>query len=236
MAQFINLTLTRKNLDRFHIRSKIHEFVLQQINHLYGTVLDVGCGQMPYKSLIVNQLNVKKYIGLDIETALDYGGTAPDIVWQNGNIPLQNEVIDSAFATEVLEHCPNPEHILSEICRVMKPGGYFFATVPFLWPLHEVPHDAFRYTPFTLERMFQNAGFSDINISAHGAWHAAMAQMLGLYVKRGIKSKIIAFLMSIICYPIVYILLKIDNPDIGFKESSMFTGFRITATKTDNRN
>ena len=236
MTQFVNLRLTRKNLDRFHIRSKIHSFVLEQIAHLSGTVLDVGCGQMPYKSLIISQLNVKKYIGLDIDSAIDYGGAAPDIFWTNGNIPLPDDTIDSAFATEVLEHCPNPEHILAEICRVMKPSGYFFATVPFLWPLHEVPHDAFRYTPFTLERMLRNAGFSDINITVHGAWHASMAQMLGLYIKRGIKSKLIAFLMSIICYPIIYILLKIDKLDTDFKESTMFTGFRITAIKIDNQN
>jgi SAM-dependent methyltransferase len=231
MHQFINLRLTRKNLDRFHIRSKIHAFVLEQIIQLSGTVLDVGCGQMPYKSLITNQLDVEKYIGLDIETAIDYGGAQPDIVWQNGSIPLENETIDSAFATEVLEHCPNPDHILTEICRVMKPNGFFFATVPFLWPLHEVAHDAFRYTPFTLERMLRNAGFSKIEITAHGGWHAAMAQMLGLYIKRGIRNKLIAFLMSIICYPIIYVLLKIDKPSSDFKESSMFTGFRIVAHK-----
>lgn len=231
MDPFLNLRLTRKNIDRFHIRSKIHEFVLSNIGSLYGNVLDVGCGRMPYKDLITNNLNVKNYIGLDIETAIDYGGSKPDIYWQADKIPLANNDIDCAFATEVLEHCPEPKQILSEINRVLKPQGFFFGTVPFLWPLHEVPHDAFRYTPFTLTRLLEETGFENITIKAHGGWNAAVAQMLGLYIKRGIKSKLIAFILSIVCYPIIYILLKTDNVNNNFSESTMHTGFSIVAFK-----
>ena len=38
--------------------------------------------------------------------------------------------------------------------------------------------------PFSLKRHFENSGFIDIDIKATGGWHASMAQMLGLWVKR----------------------------------------------------
>ena len=98
-------------------------------------------------------------------------------------MPFENNQFDSAFGTEVLEHCPYPKAILKEVNRVLKPGGIFFFTVPFIWPLHEVPHDEFRYTPFSLKRLLEESGFEKIELEATGGWHASLAQMLGLWIK-----------------------------------------------------
>jgi len=68
-------------------------------------------------------------------------------------IPVDNASIDCVIATEILEHCSFPDIIIKEICRVLKPQGKLVFTTPFLWPLHEIPDDAFRYTPFTPERL-----------------------------------------------------------------------------------
>jgi len=73
---------------------------------------------------------------------------------------------------------------MKEIWRVLKPGGILFFTVPFLWNLHEIPYDEYRYTPFALKRHLTQSGFNEIEIKAMGGWDAALAQMLGLWVRR----------------------------------------------------
>ena len=94
---------------------------------------------------------VEKYIGLDLK---DNIYQKPDVEWDGRTIPLADNSIDCALAMEVLEHCPEPEVVLREALRVLKPGSSLFLTVPFVWPLHDVPHDEYRYTPFALSDTF----------------------------------------------------------------------------------
>ena len=75
------------------------------------------------------------------------------------SIELEDESVDCVLLTEVLEHCPEPRIVLAEVYRVLRRPGLVFMTVPFLWPLHEVPFDEVRYTPFCLRRHFEQAGF-----------------------------------------------------------------------------
>src|SRR5690606_18508018 len=147
-------------------------------------------------------------------------------------MPFEDSTYQTIMATEVLEHCPEPEIVLKEIYRILKPGGVFFFTVPFLWNLHEVPHDEYRYTPFSLERHLRNAGFKNIKLRATGGWHAAMAQMLGLWVRRSPMSSFKRKYLSIIIKPIISCLIKIDkNSSVNFVEGQMITGLYGTAIK-----
>ena len=107
-----------------------------------------------------------------------------------------------------------------------------FFTVPFIWPLHEVPNDAYRYTPFSLERHLKNSGFKDIHIKATGGWDAAMAQMLGLWVKRSGVSRKKRKWISFILKPIIKGLIKRDQPEkVKFREGQMITGLYGFAKK-----
>ena len=182
---FINIEYSKANLDKYYIRHSIINSLNNNLGKFNGNLLDIGCGKMPYKNYILRNSSVTKYIGLDIENALEYHASSkPDFTWDGITMPFENNHFETAFGTEVLEHCPKPDIILSEVNRVLKPGGTFFFTVPFLWPLHEVPHDEFRYTPFSLKRLLEENGFNNVNIKALGGWHASMAQMLGLWVRR----------------------------------------------------
>jgi hypothetical protein len=50
-----------------------------------------------------------------------------------------------------------------------------------LWNLYEVPLQMNTGIPLSLERHLRNSGFNKIEIQSHReAWHAAMAQMLGV--------------------------------------------------------
>ncbi|RYD68804.1 MAG: SAM-dependent methyltransferase [Sphingobacteriales bacterium] len=231
--RFTNIHFNIENLDIYYVRNSILNSIKGNLETFSGCLLDIGCGKMPYKEFILNNSSVEQYVGLDIEGAIDYDtAIKPDYSWNGITMPFENNFFDSAIGTEVLEHCPEPVNILKETYRVLKPGSTFFFTVPFLWPLHEVPHDEYRYTPFSLERLLLEAGFCDIQIKATGGWHASMAQMLGLWVRRaplGVRTR---GLLSPLFKPIIKYLIKKDKYfAMDFNESQMITGLYGVAHK-----
>ncbi|MGW1455069.1 class I SAM-dependent methyltransferase [Salegentibacter agarivorans] len=226
MKDFIDIQINIENLDNYYIRSSIFKSLKEASSTFSGSLLDIGCGKMPYKNYILTNTNVNTYTGLDIDTAHIYDANIqPDFTWDGIKMPFDDESFECAFGTEVLEHCPEPEIILKEIYRVLKPGGVFFFTVPFLWNLHEIPNDEYRFTPFSLDRHFRKSGFSKIEIKATGGWHASMAQMLGLWVRRSPMKKNKRKLLSKCLKPVIEYLIKLDKPDkVQFKDGQMITG------------
>ena len=223
---FTDVKFSKDNLDTYYIRLSILNAISDCCPFFAGKLLDVGCGKMPYRQYILDNSKIEEYFGLDLECARKYDNSVtPDYLWDGVIMPFGDNHFDCAIATEVLEHCPEPEIALKEIFRVLKPNGVFFFTVPFLWNLHEVPHDEYRYTPFSLERHLRNAGFSDIVIKATGGWHASMAQMLGLWVKRAPLKNGVRKMLSYVLKPIIGILIRKDqNISRKFKEGQMITG------------
>lgn len=226
---FINPRCSRATLDIFVVRRAIVEFLCSQLRDFSGVVLDIGCGYMPYKSLVLAPPSrAQRYVGLDLK---DNIYQKPDLEWDGRNIPLQDGSVDCALATEVLEHCANPDLVIREAHRVLKPGGLLFFTAPFLWPLHDVPHDEYRYTPFALERHLRNSGFGQIKVKALGGWDASLAQMIGLWVRRRRMSSRKRAILSTLALPFVRYLAGRDLPPQTFDEDLMITGVAGTATK-----
>ncbi|RYG08261.1 MAG: class I SAM-dependent methyltransferase, partial [Chitinophagaceae bacterium] len=121
---FIEPKISPDTLDTYYIRTKIFEFISNSLPLLKENLLDVGCGKMPYRNHILNHSTIKKYTGLDIDGAIAYDAAVQaDLKWDGINMPIPTDTYDSVMATEVLEHCPDPNQTLSEIHRVMKPNG-----------------------------------------------------------------------------------------------------------------
>jgi SAM-dependent methyltransferase len=211
------------------MRNAILQALTQALPFFSGMLLDVGCGDMPYRPLIMKRPSaVSTYVGLDIRNDA-YGG--PDVEWDGITIPFASRSVDCAIATEVLEHCPEPDEILAEIFRVLRPDGYFFATVPFLWPLHLVPYDEYRYTPFSMERLMRSAGFREFEIRALGGWDASLAQIIGLWVRRRPMRRRVRSLLSRGLLPIIAFLKSKDAVPAQFTESTMISGLAVSARK-----
>ena len=217
----------------YSAKMAILESVRTAVTEFHGTVLDVGCGVMPYRPLIEGVPAVEKYIGMDLCASELYGHVEPDITWDGQIIPLEDETVDCVIATEFLEHHSEPERILAEIRRVMKSGGRFFATVPFVWNLHEIPSDEFRYTPYSLRRLLDRAGFTDVEVRALGGWNMSLAQMIGLWVTFSKMHRVVRKLVSIVLFPVFWVLVKTDVKPVEFDghENSMFTGLSVTAIR-----
>ena len=233
MNDYTNPKLEIRNLDNFVVRKGIFSALKTSLEDFHGNLLDVGCGKMPYKDFSLNNSNVKQYSGLDLEGGKIYDNAVkPDFYWDGRVMPFENKSFQTILITEVLEHCAEPELVLKECLRVLKDGGLLFFTVPFIWNLHEVPYDEYRYTPFSLQRHFQNSGFIDTEIHATGGWHASMALMLGAWVRRSPMNKRKRAVLSHMIRPIMKKLLKLDKSrPVKFKEFQMITGLYGTARK-----
>ncbi len=230
LSDFTAPRFTASNLDRFLARAAVLRGLKQALPHFSGTLLDVGCGYMPYKAVVLNPPSrATAYIGLDMPPSETYNNS-PDVVWNGREIPLPDNAVDCAMATEVLEHCPEPESVLREVARVLKPGGPLFFSVPFLWPIHDAPHDEYRYTPFSLRRHFENAGYQQVEIAPTGGWDASLAQMLGLWVRRRPMLRINRNVLSLLAKPLVWLLARMDKlPSLD--AATMITGLSGTARK-----
>jgi SAM-dependent methyltransferase len=229
---FIDIPFTTKNLDVYVVRKTILNAIKENLPKFQGQLLDVGCGKMPYRKYILEHSGTQKYVGLDLDNAHIYSEEVrPDYRWDGVHMPFENNSFDCVFATEVLEHCPEPEIMLNEIHRVLKEEGILFFTTPFFWTLHEVPNDQYRYTPFSLQRHLENCGFKQIEIKAGGGWNASLAQMLGLWVNRSPLTKRRKKLFTRIIKPVIHYLLKKDEIPVQFNSSQMITTLYGTASK-----
>jgi SAM-dependent methyltransferase len=127
-------------------------------------VLDVGCGNKPYADLFTDCT----YIGANYD-AID---ADPDIVADAMRLPIAAQSIDLVFCSQVIEHVPRPWKLVEECYRVLRPGGWLVLSAPFYWPLHEEPHDYFRFTRYGLKNLVLSAGFSQCRIESDGGDNA----------------------------------------------------------------
>lgn len=85
---------------------------------------------------------VERFVNLDL-----FAVPGVDVAADAGHLPFPCEVFDRVECDAVLEHVRNPEMVMREIERVLKPGGYAHLVTPFCHPFHEYPKDYRRFTP-----------------------------------------------------------------------------------------
>lgn len=98
-----------------------------------GDLLDLGCGEGRGVELLLG--NAKSYLGLDkIEEIIErLRGKYPQVQFEAGVFPpfkLPDNSFDTVVSFQVIEHIQNDELFLSEIYRVLKPGGKAILSTP----------------------------------------------------------------------------------------------------------
>jgi 2-polyprenyl-3-methyl-5-hydroxy-6-metoxy-1,4-benzoquinol methylase len=96
-------------------RKYILDSIKKAAPFLYGRLLDVGCGNKPYATII----KVDEYIGIDVATSV-HDKSKFDYIFDGINIPFQNNEFNSIICTEVLEHCSDPFSLMKEITSFKK--------------------------------------------------------------------------------------------------------------------
>ena len=146
------------NVSKVHLERQLRRFANRTKRGML--VLDAGAGSAPYRKLFTHaryetadfaQFKGKKYAELDYVCDLT-------------SIPVEDGRFDRVIFNQVLEHLPEPDLVLAELFRVVKPGGSVFCSVPLFYAEHGVPYDFYRFTQFGLRRMFQKAGFEVVSL------------------------------------------------------------------------
>lgn len=141
------------------IRRRLLQGIKTYAPEFSGRMLDFGCGSKPYKALF----EVDEYIGLDYDgEGHDHTNEEIDFFYDGKTIPFDDKSFDCILATEVFEHLFNPDEILKEMHRVLRPGGKLLITCPFAFSEHEQPIDFARYTSFGIKDLVQRNGFKII--------------------------------------------------------------------------
>lgn len=168
-----------------------------------GDILDVGCGQSPYRFLLNPETT--NYFGIDIVDAEKFDYANKEITPFNGkDIPFLDEKFDCLICTEVLEHVFEFEVLIGEMRRVLKNDGIGIITIPWSARYHYIPYDFFRYTRSSLEKMFE--GFSSVQIKPRGSDIPVIANKLIVLWMRNLLpkklSKLIFFPLWLLFIPI----------------------------------
>jgi SAM-dependent methyltransferase len=156
----------------------IYDYVARKVAGLSSLrVLDVGCGAAPYRALYGPAALTVVFTDFSQAPTRATRSLRPYVASDAQRLPFLDKTFDLVLATEVLEHLPNPEAAAREITRVLRPGGRAIVTVPFLYPLHEIPSDFYRFTPWALVNLFCTGG-SVIEIVPRGGLGAVILDLL----------------------------------------------------------
>ena len=97
-----------------------------------GTFLHLGAGNTDLGPEVVN-VDVTPYDGVDLLCDI-------------GRLPFADESVDGVLSISVLEHVTEPERVLDEVHRILRPGGFVYTDVPFIVGYHASPGDYRRWT------------------------------------------------------------------------------------------
>ena len=151
----------------------IRDIIYAINNYSIGRVLDLGCGNKPYKKLFEGKCD--EYIGCDIVQSSE---NCVDIICEATNIPQANNSFDTIFCTQVIEHVDDHNKLLEEMYRLLKPNGHVILSGPMYWHIHEAPHDFFRFTKYGFKYIFEKQQFEIMETLANGGKWATFGQMV----------------------------------------------------------
>ena len=164
----------------FLIRKGIKNKIEILSKRLSGNILDFGCGAKPYAQYFTH---ADEYMGLDIEKSGHiHTDEQIDVYYDGKVIPFDENHFDAVFSSEVFEHIFNLEEVLTEIQRVLKPGGKLLFTCPFAWPEHEVPYDFARYSSFGIKAVIERNGFKVVEQHKTGNFFEVIMQYWIFYI------------------------------------------------------
>ena len=210
-----------KRYSRYGLYSYIKN-CCKEISSGNNNVLFVGSGG-ELQALVEDNLPTPNNI-----ISIDFDDTKnPDLVMDITNLQFDEKTFDFVFMLEVLEHVPEPAKAMTEAHRCLRPGGKLFMSTPFVFGIHDAPHDYFRYTKYGLQYLTKH--FESVEITERNNYIFGVCVLfIRLIMGRTILDKMvgITFLVLIsVLLPLIFIV------GLFVKSDQLTTGYTTTCTK-----
>jgi ubiquinone/menaquinone biosynthesis C-methylase UbiE len=148
-------------------------------------VLDLGCGMGDLTAEL--QPAAASILGVDVAEAALRRARArhPEIAFRlaeiDGELPVEDNAFDVVWSSEVIEHVADTARWMSEVRRVLRPGGRLLLTTPshgrlrlavgglerYSEPLGDHLH---LYTARSLRELLAGFDFDQVEVRAAGGW------------------------------------------------------------------
>ena len=107
-------------------------------NGPFDRALNLGAGEGDYDRMIASYCRSLTAVDInekDVEYARALNAQTPNLSYQVENaldLSFPDAIFDLVVSVEVIEHVGDPEQMIREIRRVLKPGGFLLITFPYL--------------------------------------------------------------------------------------------------------
>lgn len=180
-----------EDYDEYYTETNLHtpDFVKKSVNEIIdsfapfrtqGRMLDIGFGSANLM-LAAREKNWNVQ-GMEVsKPAIEHARKMGFEVFHGelSDAQYEENYFDVVTASEIIEHCPQPEIMLGEVFRVLRPGGLFWATTPSAkslsyqmiglnWTVICPPEHLQLFSKKGMAMMFKKTGFSQVNIKTFG--------------------------------------------------------------------
>ena len=138
-------------------------------------VLDVGSGVKPYYPFFAD--GASEYVGVDAEDP------RADLRASVEQLPVADASYELVLCTQVLEHVEHPARVVSELRRVVAPGGRVLASTHGVQVYHPNPVDLRRWTHAGLHQLFrEHATWASLTVNPASGTAACVGMLVSIYV------------------------------------------------------
>jgi len=163
-------------------RARIYNKVKQIITSEYspGDTLNAFLESVPEGSTIVEFGSGARRIRPDVLNIDLFPNANVDLVADIASTPLPSDSVDAVILDSVIEHIPDPQAVVKEVLRVLRPGGRLLCINPFLFPYHGYPAHYCNFTKDGIEHLLRD--FGKVEVSTHQGPTSAVVNILSEYV------------------------------------------------------